>query len=279
MKKKTVFCLIVAILLTAGGFVYQRMTGPTYQKDINFTFNEQNYSVVCPRSHSGTDDCVITIERKELTLSANLIYKKYPTDEAFDTITFNREGDILSAKLPVQPPAGKLQYYFHVFNREKSLNVTKDKPVIIRFKGDVPKYFLLPHIILMFMVMFLSNLSGLLAIVKNFRFRVFGIITFLSLLIGGMILGPVVQKYAFGALWTGVPFGWDLTDNKTLITFIFWFLAVIFNMRKERPFLVIIAAVITLVIFSIPHSLFGSELDYNTGNVTTGFVTSVSWWF
>ncbi len=37
------------------------------------------------------------------------------------------------------------------------------------------------------------------------------------LLVGGMILGPVVQKYAFGVFWTGVPWGWDLTDNKTLV--------------------------------------------------------------
>jgi hypothetical protein len=41
-----------------------------------------------------------------------------------------------------------------------------------------------------------------------------------------MILGPVVQYYAFGEFWTGVPFGWDLTDNKTLVAVIFWALAV-----------------------------------------------------
>ena len=39
----------------------------------------------------------------------------------------------------------------------------------------------------------------------------------LLLAVGGFILGPLVQNYAFGELWTGVPFGWDLTDNKTLI--------------------------------------------------------------
>ncbi len=50
-----------------------------------------------------------------------------------------------------------------------------------------------------------------------------------------MILGPIVQKYAFGELWTGIPFGWDLTDNKTLIAFLFWILAVIMNRKKERP--------------------------------------------
>ena len=46
---------------------------------------------------------------------------------------------------------------------------------------------------------------------------------------GGMILGPVVQNFAFGELWTSVPFSWDLTDNKTLVAFTFWIIAVTGN--------------------------------------------------
>jgi hypothetical protein len=90
------------------------------------------------------------------------------------------------------------------------------------------------------------------------------------LLAGGMVLGPLVQKYAFGELWTGVPFGWDLTDNKTLISVIVWVVAVILNRKKERPAYTIAAALILLLVYSIPHSLFGSELDYATGVVTQG---------
>lgn len=99
--------------------------------------------------------------------------------------------------------------------------------------------------------------------------------TFGCLLLGGMILGPVVQLYAFGDLWTGIPFGWDLTDNKTLIAFLFWIAAVIMNRRKERPVYTIIAAVLLLLIYSIPHSMFGSQLDYNTGNVTQGMIMNL----
>ncbi|MBK7710372.1 MAG: hypothetical protein IPJ37_05055 [Bacteroidales bacterium] len=87
-----------------------------------------------------------------------------------------------------------------------------------------------------------------------------------------MILGPLVQYYAFGDLWTGIPFGWDLTDNKTLIALIFWILAVIMNRKKERPFYTALAAVVLLLVYSIPHSLFGSQLDYSTGQVTQGII-------
>ncbi len=87
-----------------------------------------------------------------------------------------------------------------------------------------------------------------------------------------MILGPLVQKYAFGAFWTGVPFGWDLTDNKTLIALIFWILAVIMNKKKNTGLYTVIAAAVTLIVFSIPHSLFGSELDFSSGEVTQGVI-------
>ena len=95
-------------------------------------------------------------------------------------------------------------------------------------------------------------------------------ITFGLLLIGGMILGPFVQKFAFGEFWTGVPFGWDLTDNKTLIAFVAWVIALAANLKKFRPGYLIAAAIVTLAIFSIPHSMFGSELNHTTGTVTTG---------
>ncbi|MCX6335012.1 MAG: hypothetical protein NT092_12035 [Bacteroidia bacterium] len=87
-----------------------------------------------------------------------------------------------------------------------------------------------------------------------------------------MILGPLVQKFAFGAFWTGVPFGWDLTDNKTLIAVLFWILAVVMNLKKERPVYTVLAAIVLLLIFSVPHSMFGSELDYGTGQVTQGLI-------
>jgi hypothetical protein len=118
--------------------------------------------------------------------------------------------------------------------------------------------------------MLFSTGSALLAMVKVPSFRKYGIWTLILLSAGGMILGPVVQKFAFGELWTGVPFGWDLTDNKTLIAFLFWLLAVIMNLKKERPQYTILAAVILLLVYSIPHSLFGSELDYETGEVIQG---------
>ncbi|PLX11916.1 MAG: hypothetical protein C0594_03040 [Marinilabiliales bacterium] len=122
----------------------------------------------------------------------------------------------------------------------------------------------------MFAAMLLSNLSALLAVAKRKKYRLYAMLAFLSLAIGGMILGPIVQKFAFGEFWTGIPFGYDLTDNKTLIAFIFWTLAFILNLKGRRPWVVVLAAVILLAVYSIPHSMMGSELNYSSGQITTG---------
>jgi ABC-type uncharacterized transport system permease subunit len=93
---------------------------------------------------------------------------------------------------------------------------------------------------------------------------------FSSLTIGGFGLGMLVQHYAFGPYWTGIPFGWDMTDNKTLVAFLAWLVAVIAVWNKGkimqqpgRKWFVLAAAVITLLAYLIPHSVMGSELDYS----------------
>ena len=147
----------------------------------------------------------------------------------------------------------------------------KEEPVVIRFKGAVPAFVLWPHILFMFMAMLYSTRTGIEALRKGDKTKNYTLITLSLLTTGGMFLGPVVQKYAFGAFWTGWPFGHDLTDNKTLVAFLAWIVAYLL-LRKSNTYRAwaIAAAVILLLVYLIPHSMFGSELDYNTGDIKTG---------
>jgi hypothetical protein len=178
----------------------------------------------------------------------------------------------LFANIPQQPPAGKIQYYFEITDSRGSKTYLNDTPIVIRFKGDVPAFVLIPHILLMFIAMLFSTLAGLMSVIKYPLYKKYAVWTLWMFIAGGFILGPIVQYFAFGELWTGIPFGWDLTDNKTLIALLFWVLAVVMNRKKERPYYVALAAVVLLLVFSIPHSLFGSELNQATGKVTTGII-------
>ncbi|MBP6978759.1 MAG: hypothetical protein KBB71_10640, partial [Lentimicrobiaceae bacterium] len=146
-------------------------------------------------------------------------------------------------------------------NGERNPLITE--PVILRYKGAVPGWILIIHIIVIFSAMLLSTRTGMEAFFRRPRVVPYTWWTIILLLVGGMILGPVVQKYAFGAFWTGWPIGHDLTDNKTAIAFIFWLIAFIQQLRKRNSRIwVIIAAIVLIIAFIIPHSTWGSELDY-----------------
>ncbi len=175
-----------------------------------------------------------------------------------------RQGNKLVASLPYQPPAGKLLYHITLQKNDEVVTLPEEGGVVIRFKGDVPVYFLIPHIIFIFGAMLLSTRTGLEYFNEGKKFKPLTILTFIFVIIGGLILGPIIQYYAFGAFWTGFPFGHDLTDNKILIGFIGWLLALIALYKFKNPKRwIVFASILMFIIFLIPHSVLGSELDYN----------------
>ncbi|MFC2086187.1 hypothetical protein ACFLQ9_00545 [Bacteroidota bacterium] len=266
---KTILYWIIAIIITLSAAVYQRLTGPTHPKRESFEHAEIMYKIKFPRSHESTGNCPVVLKVDNKEIRGKIKYKKFPSNDEWTHIEFEHKEGKMVAELPVQPPAGKLLYQVEL--KDKNNNVLLNSgDVVIRYKGAVPDWVLIPHIFFMFFAMLLSTLAGLLALGKKSSFKLYTKLTLLLLLIGGMILGPVVQKYAFGELWTGVPFGWDLTDNKTLIGFVAWIVAVAANWKRERPVYSIIAAILLLIIYSVPHSMFGSELDYSSGVIGQG---------
>jgi len=286
MRFKKFLIWFVAVVITLAAVIYQRATGPTYERKEVISLMDSTWEIELIRS-SGERDARVNLPMKDKNLIATLYYKKYQLAEEWTAVNFEiteikyhswfmktvlgkEDEEVLAAYLPMQPPAGKLEYFLELNAGGEKVFVAKDQPVVIRFKGDVPAGILIPHIILMFLAMLFATVAGIYAITRVDRFKRMTKWTFWILLLGGFLFGPWVQLHAFGDWWTGIPFGWDLTDNKTLFAFVFWVIAFFGNRKKSRPGLVVLAAVMTLVIFSIPHSMFGSELDYSTGQVTTG---------
>lgn len=257
------------LLITLLAAKYQRTTGPTYPFSTTVHLNEREYELEFIRSGSITKDAEITMEIGDPNVAATLIFRKFPTNDSYQSIEFNRNDGQLIAALPKQPMAGKLQYYVEFLDGDKKIRIPNQ---VIRFKGDVPYGVLIPHILFMFLTMFLSNVSGLLSTFGLKQFKPVALFTFWALLLGGMILGPVVQKFAFNEYWAGIPFGWDLTDNKTLIAFLFWVVAILANRKTPSRIWVIVASIVTLIIFAIPHSMFGSELNPETGEIIQGMI-------
>jgi hypothetical protein len=171
---------------------------------------------------------------------------------------------MLTAELPLQPPAGKLQYRVYLQDAQSTIALPPNEPVVIRFKGVVPLIVLIFHIIVIFSAMLFSTRTGIEVFSPQPNYPGLMYWTVALLFAGGLILGPVVQKYAFDAFWTGWPFGHDLTDNKTAVALLSWFAAAVAFKKSKNPKRWILgAAIVTLVVFLIPHSVLGSELDYS----------------
>lgn len=268
---KKVILWILAFFLTVGLAIYQRETGPTYPVRGSDVLGNKTVTYQFERTHGGAGDqeVSVNIPGDNLT-SAILRFKRYRSGEDWTCIPMLHQGDNYVAFLPHQPPAGKLAYEVELKDRDLVITIP-EKPVVTRFKGAVPIAILLPHILFMFTALLLTVRIGLGLAVHEDRRRLVGIAV-LFLGIGGLILGPVVQKYAFGELWTGVPFGWDLTDNKTLIAFLCWLPSLYLtrkNLKWQRRSTAF-AVLVMLLIYLVPHSVWGSEFNYKEGMVTTG---------
>jgi len=268
MKKLTLLWIIAA-LITLSTAYYQRLTGPTYPVRGKITVNNEIIKYKLLRSANSDKDALMELIVNNENTKGVLKYKRYNTHDEWTSFEIANNNGVINVILPKQPPAGKLLYEVNLIS-EDNIYKLSEKPIVIRFKGPVPAWALIPHILFMFAAMLVSNFSGLIAIFIKNKIRTYVFISALLLFIGGMIFGPIIQKYAFGDYWTGIPFGWDLTDNKTLIAMIAWAIAVYTNRKNSSYKWALIAAIITIIIYLIPHSLFGSELDYATGIVTQG---------
>lgn len=255
---------LIAIIITLVLSIYQRMTGPTNPKRVTVELNGESYKLRLPRSGVQQDE-IVTLKGIPSNTDAQIHYRRYPTSDEYTTVDFKWEENGWQAALPVQPVAGKLQYYITVGGKD----YPADEPLVIRFRNDVPASILVPHILFMFAAMLFAVYTFLLVITRK-EYRKWLKITVAMLFIGGFVLGPLVQHVAFGPWWTGFPFGTDLTDNKTLISFLFFLLALATLKWKYNKWVVGFAVLFMIAIFTIPHSSYGSEYDYSTQQISSG---------
>ena len=272
--KKSVYW-IIAVVITLVLSVYQRMTGPTYPKSLTVEVNGEQYKVKLPRSGVQRDEVVTLALRQaqgpqeqeavaEHVEAPQMHYRRYPSGDDYTTVDFSWKDGAWQAALPMQPVAGKLQYYITVDGKD----YLADEPIVIRFRNDVPAIILIPHIILMFAAMLFAVYTFLLVVTRK-SYKRWLKITVATLFVGGFILGPLVQHVAFGPWWAGYPYGTDLTDNKTLIAFLF-FLAALATMKwKYNKWVVCLAVLMMIAVFTIPHSAYGSEYDYEKQQLGT----------
>ncbi len=255
---------ISAFVVTVALAVWQRTTGPTYPLRGSVVVDGTRVRLVLVRSGETGTPLAVTVTAPD-EVRGELAWRRFPTDEPWRRQPLERAGERLGASIPSQPPAGKVEYQLRLAGNDGREVVFPEQPAVARFKAPVPTAILLPHVLAMFLAMAFAVRTAFAALGNESGVRHFAWTTFVLLGVGGFVLGPAVQKYAFGAWWTGVPFGWDLTDNKTLLAGLAWAWALWrLHRRGSARGSVVAAALVMLLVFSIPHSVWGSELDWRT---------------
>lgn len=266
--KKNFLLWILAFAFTLLLAVYQRLSGPTHPVKGRETIGDIQLAYKLYRSWTSHQPLPVRVTGNGIA-SMRLHFRRYPliAGEEWSIVQMVTQDNAFQAFIPGQPAAGKVAYKVEVLAPGRVTWIDEGEPVVARFKDEVPAWLLIPHILFMFAGMLLAFRTGLGALLNDAHWQRLLPWTLVVTALGGLFLGPLVQKYAFGALWTGFPLGRDLTDTKILLVIAAW-LAALF-LRKKSRFWVVAATVLMVLVYLIPHSVLGSELDYKTGKVGT----------
>ncbi len=263
---------MAALVLMLLAVIYQRYTGPTKPVRGKILIGGKYYKYSLLRSQNTTSAARISMPDAEGdAYIATLHYKRYGTDDEWTEEEMTLKNGKLSADLPLQPAAGKMEYYItgeHLKGKFK-IPEGQNETIILRYKDPVPLWVLIPHIFMMFFALLFGMRAGLSALFQPGTMRKWAKVALIGMTVGGMMLGPLVQKYAFGEYWTGFPYGKDYTDNKMLIMWLSWAIAMLLigwksnKTQLKHRIIVLLASLVMTVTYLIPHSMGGSTLDYS----------------
>lgn len=266
-RTRTRLLWAVAVFITLAAAAFQRLTGPTHPVLGKTTFGDVTVSYRLERSHAGPGDSMVRIPVPDERFRGQIHYRPHKSNEDWRRVEMSLVNGELVGALPHQEPGGRLDYRVFLTREEraqatggleiKSASQPLHDAIPIRFRDPVPAVVMVPHILLMFAGMLASNRAGIEALRRDGATQRLADFSFWLMIGGGMIIGPLVTWYSFHQLWTGIPIGWDITDSKTLIAVVAWLIPVIARRRSERAarHWSLVAAITTLVVFMIPHSV------------------------
>jgi hypothetical protein len=258
--KRSLWLWIIALLLTVVSARWQRLTGPTHELPGDVRLGGTSIHYVLQRTHKGPGGQPVVVKAPP-DVAGTLEWKLRGSQGPWQTQEMvGSEDGTLSGELPHLGPGEKFWYRLRLTRESESVVLPADRPASIRYTGAVPAGVLVPHIFFMFLGMMLSARAGLEALRRSANLGWLTWLTLVILVVGGMVFGPLVIHYAFDVWWTGFPVGNDITDSKTLVAVVAWIAAAIAVGRsKLARAWVGLAAVVTLVVFAIPHSWTAAE--------------------
>ena len=189
----------------------------------------------------------VEVKTDNQSITGTVTWKRDKTDDQWTQVPMTFANGMLKAELPHQPVAGKLLYRVELQEGDQRVTLHDSDPIVIRFRATCPSgssY----RMCLPCSARFFSARGGLEYFSKEPKFRNYMYLTLGFLIVGGFILGPLMQHFSFNVWWTGWPYGTDLTDNKTAIAFLGWVVAAVALTRAKNPKRWALAAAILMIL-------------------------------
>lgn len=218
---------------------------------------------------------------RDATIQAATLHYRLANQTRFTSapMTHVGRGSTWAAELPELDAAGRWFYYVSARDdRGGTINIPEhapDKPLpSTRWEARVNLVVLSIHIVLMLgaiLFLFHTVYYHLLILFagtdvanpyplgrKAQRAMLWGWLTFF---VGGIPLGIYVSGKAFGwaNAWGAWPLGTDITDTKTQFLLLYWLIPLLLRKRigeRRTAWLSMLGAVLTTIVYAIPHSYF-----------------------
>jgi hypothetical protein len=276
--------ILIAILFTVLVVGYARRT--TMVRSVHKVVEQRGIVIEHETVPKQVGDQIPVISAKVTgAAQVNLIYKIGQQGE-FVQVPMNRAPNaenVFTALLPHYPKATKAWYYIEAIKTTPDGDVTVTlpddsqtdfTPILLKYEGVVPLYVIIPHVLCNFAAIFFAALTLFSAIDVRRGKRTlkeaikYPLITFILMFLGFVPFGIGMNWFAFGVIWEAVPFGRDVTDNKSQIILLFWLATLILvkgtvlgkgenkNLVSERGYftMVIVTMIVTIAMYAIPHS-------------------------
>jgi hypothetical protein len=199
-----------------------------------------------------------------------------------EAITVPGHNLVYRVSVPNQGRGSEFSYRFQLESAAGQIlatipaEISTEKPnrLWFRFEGRRSPVLLVAHILGMFGSFLLMVIVLLTAFedIRNqaVRIRLGKQILWATviLFIGSFPLGIWLEHQVYGTYWTGIPFGRDLTDSKTLVIFIYWVVmlyllkgsALSSNPRGDvvgptaARWVAVVGVLLSLALYLVPHS-------------------------
>lgn len=278
MAKSTIVRIIISAVLTIVLLGISRKMSTRNPQEIVSEFDgiKVTHTTVTESKLGVMPVVTVNLSGEQAAQIGGVLYYAMENGTEQSTVMNHSDEHTLVGNLPAGEIGQRLIYRIELSKNgalKASLAPANEQGYLLKYKGPVSAFVLIPHIVLMFAGVFCSFLAlfyGFDLIMGKKKVKQAAIAVLLSFFcgfIGGVLIGIEVTHEVFGGSgWGGWPIGKDVTDTKTEIFLLFWLVTMLFGWlglngkklkisNKTFGTMIIISFIVTLAAFLIPHSI------------------------